>query len=202
MVGRDDQKSTSLATRWRPRGGIAGIIKPVCGSVGEAEGSVAEVFRRKAATEQAPLTGDQSAPCPPQRMAGMHQNATPRTALAALKALRERGWSIHVLSNRPRLCDVVNNTVCVAAGRCWTGIRSPLGLAHNGWPGTVKSMLAPPPRIATQHCTGLVIEKNWAACCRTNRRATYYFCKADIPAGWMRDAARTSCRPGCTGPLS
>lgn len=177
----------------------AGIIKPgVPVVVGEAEGSLAEVFRRKAADEHAPFTlVDQSAPLPfHSGLAGMHQECNARTALAALNALRERGWSIPDDAIARGFAQVVPNTGL--RGRWEVLAREPLtvaDVAHNvDGLRTVKAMLANTPHRHLHIVLGTVNDKELGrVLAELPRRTTYYFCKADIPrgldAGMLREQA-------------
>jgi dihydrofolate synthase/folylpolyglutamate synthase len=167
----------------------AGIIKhgvPVV--AGEAEGSVAEVFRAKAAEEHAPITFvDQAAALPyPSGLPGAHQERNARTALSALKVLQGKGWSIPEEAIAKGFRDVVASTGL--RGRWEVISHAPLTIvdvAHNAHGlRTVRDML-----LRTKHdhlhvVLGTVNDKDLEQALRElPDEATYYFCKADIPRG-------------------
>ncbi|HRD54614.1 MAG TPA: Mur ligase family protein, partial [Flavobacteriales bacterium] len=75
----------------------AGIIKPgIPVVIGEAEGEVAEVFKRKASESSSPITfvDQHSARLVASGLQGEHQERNARAALAAIHVLREHGWRI------------------------------------------------------------------------------------------------------------
>ena len=93
----------------------AGIIKlgiPVV--IGEAEGAVAEVFRKRAEEVGAPIHFTDQQPALPYALDlhGPHQQRNARTALAALRELQQQGWAIseeHIVAG---LANVQANTGC------------------------------------------------------------------------------------------
>lgn len=174
----------------------AGIIKPgVQVVVGEADGGLAEVFRHKALVEQAPFTlVDQTAPLPyPSGLAGMHQERNARTALAALHALRERGWAIPDDAIARGFAQVLPNTGL--RGRWEVLARDPLTIAdvaHNvDGLRMVNTMLANTPHRRLHIVLGMVNDKDLGrVLAELPRAASYYFCKADIPRGLDAEALR------------
>ena len=88
----------------------AGIIKPhVPVVIGEAIGSIAEVFTRKASEENAPITFvDQEADQPfTLDLAGPHQHRNVRTAIAVIGILQQKGWTItddHIARGLANVC--------------------------------------------------------------------------------------------------
>ncbi len=167
----------------------AGIIKPgIPVVIGEAEGTVAEIFIQKAEAVGAPIAFvDHASTLPfPIGLIGAHQQRNARTALHALNELRNKGWSItddHIrsgfqnviantglkgrwqqLSDRPRtFADVAHNV---------DGIRAVMELVHQQ-------------QFARLHIViGTVNDKDLGRMLKElPRQAVYYFCKADIPRG-------------------
>lgn len=167
----------------------AGIIKPrVPVVVGEAEGEVAEVFRLKAAQEQAPIAFvDQQAPLRfGSALAGPHQERNARAALAALEALRMRGWAIPDEAIRDGFAKVAVNTGL--RGR-WEVIgqapRTIADVAHNvDGVRAVKAMLERTRHNRLRIVLGMVSDKDiGAVLALLPKDAAYHFCKADIPRG-------------------
>jgi dihydrofolate synthase/folylpolyglutamate synthase len=167
----------------------AGIIKPrVPVVVGEAEGEVAEVFRLKAAQEQAPIAFvDQQAPLRfASALAGPHQERNARAALAALEALRMRGWAIPDEAIRDGFAKVAVNTGL--RGR-WEVIgqapRTIADVAHNvDGVRAVKAMLERTRHNRLRIVLGMVSDKDiGAVLALLPKDAAYHFCKADIPRG-------------------
>lgn len=165
----------------------AGIIKPgIPVVIGEAEGPIAQVFRRRAEEVGAPLHfTDQHAPMPyALDLAGPHQQRNARTALAALQCLREKGWAITDAHIAAGLAQVCANTGF--AGR-WQAIgAAPLTIADIGHNAdglrTVNSMLGQTPHDHLHVVLGTVNDKDLDGMLEVlPRAATYYFCKADIP---------------------
>lgn len=174
----------------------AGIIKPrVPVVIGEAEKEVAEVFRAKAAQEQAPITFvDQQAPLPfASALAGRHQERNARTALAALEALRARGWAIPDEAIREGFAKVAVNTGL--RGR-WEVIgQAPLTIAdvaHNvDGMRMVNELLTRTPHQRLRIVLGMVNDKDiGAVLALLPKDAAYHFCKADIPRGLDAEALR------------
>ncbi|MFN3874573.1 MAG: bifunctional folylpolyglutamate synthase/dihydrofolate synthase [Flavobacteriales bacterium] len=167
----------------------AGIIKPgVPVIIGEAEGEVAEVFKRKAAQARAPITFvDQQEPLPfPSALAGAHQERNARTAIAALHALRARGWSVPEPAIRQGFAAVAANTGL--RGR-WEVIGlAPLTIAvvaHNvDGVRALRAMLARTPHRRLRIVLGMVSDKDIGSILALlPKQAAYHFCKADIPRG-------------------
>ncbi|MFZ1666780.1 MAG: Mur ligase family protein, partial [Flavobacteriales bacterium] len=163
----------------------AGIIKPgIPVVVGEAEGVVAEVFRRKANEVCAPITfTDQTTPMPfALDLPGEHQQRNARTALAALHELRRQGWKISDAHIAAGLANVQRNTRF--AGR-WQTIadkpRTIVDIGHNAdGLRIVREMLARTPHEQLHVVLGTVNDKDIdAMLALLPQQATYYFCKAD-----------------------
>lgn len=167
----------------------AGIIKPgVPVVIGEAEGAIAEVFRRKAEEVGAPiLFTDQAAPIPyALDLVGEHQQRNARTALAALQLLRQQGWAISDDHIARGLAHVCANTGF--AGRWQTIAEQPrtiVDIGHNAdGLRVVNTMLAQTPHERLHIVLGTVNDKDVAGMLALlPKQATYYFCKADIPRG-------------------
>ncbi|MBX2971761.1 MAG: bifunctional folylpolyglutamate synthase/dihydrofolate synthase [Flavobacteriales bacterium] len=167
----------------------AGIIKPgIPVVVGEAEGTVADVFRNKAAASNSPLfLVDQQAPLPfPSALHGRHQERNARTACAAIERLRERGWRITDEHIRHGLREVVRNTGLL--GRWQTLCDTPLTIAdvaHNvDGIRVVRRMLECQPYHVLHIVLGMVHDKDLSpVLAELPKSATYYFCKANIPRG-------------------
>jgi dihydrofolate synthase/folylpolyglutamate synthase len=179
----------------------AGIIKPhVPVVIGEAEDDVAQVFRAKAALEQAPITFvDRSAPLPhPPGLPGPHQERNARTALTTLQVLRDKGWNLPDEAIAQGFRNVVPNTGL--RGRWEVISRAPLTIAdvaHNAHGlRTVHEMLLRTKYDHLHVVLGTVNDKDLDQALRElPDEATYYFCKADIPRGLdatelQRQAAR------------
>jgi len=167
----------------------AGIVKPgVPVVVGEAEGSVAGVFRRKAEEVGAPITFvDQAAPIlHHSALAGAHQERNARTAFAALAALRAKGWAIPEEAIARGFADVVSNTGLL--GRWQTIGHDPLTIAdvaHNmDGIRAVRAMLDRTPHDRLHIVLGMVGDKDIdPVLALLPKNAVYHFCKADIPRG-------------------
>ena len=167
----------------------AGIIKtgvPVV--VGEAEGDVKEVFRRKAAGLQAPITFvDHSSSLPARSgLLGPHQERNARTAVATIEVLRERGWAVPDKAVANGLERVVANTGL--QGRWQVLAEPPLTIAdvaHNvDGLRAVRRMLECTPFERLHVVLGVVNDKDpGRVLAELPKDATYYFCKADIPRG-------------------
>lgn len=167
----------------------AGIIKtgvPVI--IGEAEGPVADVFRAKAHWAHAPLTlVDQQAPLPfMPALAGEHQQRNARTALAAMRSLRERGWKIADMHIAEGFRRVVRNTGLMGRWQVLSDV--PLSIAdvaHNvDGIRVVKRMLADLHYAKLHIVLGAVNDKDLGRVLEElPKTALYYFCKADIPRG-------------------
>ena len=174
----------------------AGIIKPgIPVVVGEAEGGVREVFRRKAEEGRSSIAfADHGIPLPYAiGLHGAHQERNARTARAALHGLRERGWSIDEDSIAKGFSKVVANTGL--RGR-WEVIgQDPLTIAdvaHNvDGMGVVNALLASTGFNRLRIVLGMVNDKDIDAVLRLlPKGARYHFCKADIPRGLDADALR------------
>ncbi len=172
----------------------AGIIKPgIPVVIGEAEGTVAEVFRQKAKEVGAPIHfTNQSTPMPyALDLAGEHQQRNARTALAALHILREKGWKItdaHIAAGLAHTC--INTGF---AGRWQTIAEQPhtiIDIGHNAdGLRVVNAMLAQTPHNKLHIVLGMVNDKDIARMLEAlPKEAHYYFCKADIPRGLDAEA--------------
>lgn len=167
----------------------AGIIKPsVPVIIGEAQGAISDVFKRKAEEEQAPITFvDQQAPLLFQLdLEGPHQQKNARTALTALNILHERGWNISEQQIAKGLANTSTNTGF--AGRWQTISRDPLTIVDVGHNEdglrVVNTMLERTPHEHLHIVVGAVNDKDIARMlAMLPQKATYYFCKADIPRG-------------------
>jgi len=167
----------------------AGIIKhqvPVV--MGEAAGSIAEVFRKKAKEMEAPIqfTDQQTALPYSLDLAGPHQERNARTVVAAVHILQERGWSITEEQIARGLANVRKNTGF--AGRWQTIGIDPLTIVDVGHNEDglriVKDMLARTPHEKLHIVLGTVNDKDLTRMlAQLPKSATYYFCKADIPRG-------------------
>ncbi|MCC7501939.1 MAG: bifunctional folylpolyglutamate synthase/dihydrofolate synthase [Flavobacteriales bacterium] len=165
----------------------AGIIKPGTSVIiGEANGSIAEVFKRTAERVQAPLTFvDQSVALPyALDLAGPHQERNARTVLAAIHELKAKGWPITEVHVERGLADTVRNTGFM--GRWQVLKREPLTIADVGHNvdglRVVKEMLTRTPHRQLHIVYGTVADKDISAALKElPHEATYYFCKADIP---------------------
>lgn len=172
----------------------AGIIKPgIPVVIGEAEGTIAEVFRRKAEDVGAPVHFvDQGAAMPLQLdLQGPHQQRNARTALAALRILREKGWQItdeHIAAGLSHVCA---NTGF--AGRWQTIAQQPrtiVDIGHNAdGLRTVRTMLEQTPHERLHLVLGTVSDKDIGRMLALlPKEAVYYFSKADIPRGLEAEA--------------
>ena len=167
----------------------AGIIKhnvPVV--IGEATGSIAEVFREKAKEMNAPIHfTDQQAPLPyTLDLAGPHQERNARAVVAAVGILQERGWSITEEHIARGLANVRKNTGF--AGRWQTIGEDPLTIVDVGHNEDglriVKEMLARTPHEDLHIVLGTVSDKDLTRMlAQLPKNAIYYFCKANIPRG-------------------
>jgi len=175
----------------------AGIIKPgVPVIVGEAAGSVAELFRQKSAEVGSPLSVvDQQTALPyPSALAGSHQERNARTALRAIRSLQQHGWLIEESHIRAGFAKVVENTGLL--GRWQTLSEPPLTIAdvaHNvDGLRAVKEMLHRIPYEELHIVFGAVNDKDlFGVLAELPTSATYYFCKADIPRGLDADTLAT-----------
>ncbi len=167
----------------------AGIIKPgVPVVVGEADGTVAQVFVRTAEALNAPLTVvDQHGPLPfPSALHGAHQERNARTALAALTELRKKGWRIDDAHIRQGFQRVVQNTGLRGRWQVLSDIPLTIAdVAHNvDGLRVVKRMLECQPYEQLHIVLGMVNDKDLSAVLvELPGQASYYFCKADIPRG-------------------
>ncbi|HQV40285.1 MAG: bifunctional folylpolyglutamate synthase/dihydrofolate synthase [Flavobacteriales bacterium] len=167
----------------------AGIIKlgiPVV--IGEAEGAVAEVFRKRAEEVGAPIHFTDQQPALPYALDlhGPHQQRNARTALAALRELQQQGWAIseeHIVAG---LANVQANTGF--AGRWQTIAEHPLTIVDIGHNAdglkVVADMLGRTPHEQLLIVLGTVNDKDIERMLALLPKwATYFFCKADIPRG-------------------
>lgn len=171
----------------------AGIIKPgIPVVIGEAAGTIREVFQRKAERESAPLyLVDQARElghC--LDLAGAHQERNARTVLAALDKLIERGWKINTSHIAQGLANTCRNTGF--AGRWQTIAEAPLTIVDVGHNAdgiaVVNDMLARTPHEQLHIVFGAVNDKDLSGMLsQLPGSATYYFCKADIPRGLTPD---------------
>lgn len=178
----------------------AGIIKsdvPVI--IGEAEGAIADVFRRKAAAEGAPTTFvDQATELPyTLDLAGPHQERNARTVLAAIGELRSKGWTIAEDHISRGLAHTCGNTGFM--GRWQVLSHDPLTIVDVGHNvdgiRVVKEMLRRTPHEGLHIVYGTVADKDIsAALAELPRSATYYFCKADIPRALDAEALKQLAR--------
>lgn len=167
----------------------AGIIKPgIPVVVGQADGSIADVFVKKAMEENAPIRfTDQTSDQPfPLDLAGAHQQRNARTVLAAVRSMREAGWPITDENTARGLARTCANTGF--AGRWQTIVQGPLTIvdvAHNeDGLRAVKAMLEQTPHEHLRIVLGAVNDKDIGRMLdQLPKAATYYFCKADIPRG-------------------
>lgn len=167
----------------------AGIIKanvPVV--VGEAEGSVAEVFMNKAGSLKAPFTlVDQQRPLPYRSaLHGEHQERNARTALAALEQLRLKGWRIEEKHVAEGFLHVLRNTGLKGRWQILSDLPLTIAdVAHNvDGLRVVKRMLECQPYERLHIVLGMVNDKDLSQVLEElPQEATYYFCKADIPRG-------------------
>ena len=167
----------------------AGIIKPgVPVIVGEAEGTIADVFRRKAQDVGAPITFiDQAGPIPfALDLPGAHQQRNARTAIAALHQMRRQGWNITDAQIAAGLANVQRNTGF--AGRWQTISEKPrtiVDIGHNAdGLRIVNDMLKATPHDHLHAVLGTVNDKDIEGMLALlPKEATYYFCKAEIPRG-------------------
>ncbi len=178
----------------------AGIIKsgvPVI--IGEAEGAIAEVFRRKAGSEHAPITFvDQQEDLPyTLDLAGPHQERNARTVLAAVRELKVKGWPIteeHIMRGLANTC-----TKTGFMGRWQVLSHDPLTIADVGHNvdgiRVVKELLRRTPHQQLHIVYGTVADKDISAALEElPRNATYYFCKADIPRALDAEALKQLAR--------
>jgi dihydrofolate synthase / folylpolyglutamate synthase len=165
----------------------AGIIKPgVPVIIGEAEGDIADVFRRKAGSAQAPISFvDQQADLPyTLDLAGPHQQRNARTVLEAVRILQAKGRSITEAHITHGLAHTVVNTGF--QGRWQVIGQAPLTIVDVGHNvdgiRVVKEMLMRTPHEHLHIVYGTVADKDIsAALAELPCYATYYFCRADIP---------------------
>lgn len=167
----------------------AGIIKPgIPVVIGEAEGSIAEVFQKRAKEVGAPIHfTDQNTPLPfSLDLPGPHQQRNARTAVAVLRVLQEDGWAITEANIIAGLANVQANTGF--AGRWQTIATVPHTIADIGHNADglkiVNEMLGRTPHDRLHIVLGTVNDKDIGRMLgMLPRTATYYFCKADIPRG-------------------
>ncbi len=174
----------------------AGIIKPgVPVVIGEAEGQVAAVFKRKAEAGDSPIVFvEQRSPLrSDSALQGEHQVRNARTAQAALDVLRERGWRITEAAIRKGFERVIANTGL--RGR-WEVIgHAPLTIAdvaHNvDGMRALNAALAGTPHQRLRIVLGMVNDKDIdGVLSLLPKHAAYHFCKAGIPRGMDAEALR------------
>lgn len=167
----------------------AGIIKPsVPVVIGEAEGTVAAVFRSKAAAMGAAITFvDQHAPLPfPSALHGEHQVRNACTARAAIECLRDQGWKITDTHLAEGFSHVVRNTGLLGRWQVLADVPLTIAdVAHNvDGIRVVKRMLECQPYDRLHIVLGMVNDKDLSRVLdELPKHAIYYFCKADIPRG-------------------
>lgn len=167
----------------------AGIIKqgvPVV--LGEADGSVAEVFRQKALSLNAPFTlvDQQKEPTVPSPLVGSHQQRNACTALAAIEVLRKGSWTISDEAIAKGFANVLSNTGL--RGRWEVLSEAPLTIAdvaHNvDGMRAMRATLNTTPYLNLHIVLGTVNDKDLGrVLAELPPEATYYFAKADIPRG-------------------
>lgn len=167
----------------------AGIIKPgIPVVIGEAEGAVAEVFRKKADEFRSPIQlVDHTSALPlPIGLTGDHQERNARTALAAIRVLQDKGWKISAEHITEGFRNVIGNTGLM--GR-WQKIgKAPLtyvDVAHNV--DGIHAAMAQLKKTTYEKLhivIGTVNDKDIGRMlAELPAEAAYYFCKADIPRG-------------------
>ncbi|MEO8068169.1 MAG: folylpolyglutamate synthase/dihydrofolate synthase family protein [Flavobacteriales bacterium] len=167
----------------------AGIIKPgVPVVIGEASGTIAEVFRHKAASERAPITFvDHEQPLPYTiELQGAHQQRNARTVLQAIAHLKANEWKIPGEAIAKGFANTVRNTGL--RGRWETIGQKPLTIMDVGHNAdglrVVKEQLDQTPHEHLHIVLGCVGDKDPDRfLAELPKDATYYFCKADIPRG-------------------
>ena len=167
----------------------AGIIKHgIPAVIGEANEEVAAVFRMKANSMKAPITFvDQEAELSyPSALLGGHQEKNARTTLVALEQLEKKGWSVSRDAIQHGFQKVVRNTGFL--GRWQVISTHPLliaDVAHNvDGMRVVKEMLRETRYNNLHIIFGIVNDKDPnPILAEMPKKATYYFCKADIPRG-------------------
>jgi dihydrofolate synthase/folylpolyglutamate synthase len=165
----------------------AGIIKPgVPVVVGSVEGTIADVLRAKAHKELTAIRFvDPGTPQPLDLdLEGAYQDHNARTALAAIAALRDRGWRIDPQHERAGLANVKRNTGL--RGRWETIAHDPLTIVdvgHNEDGLRAVGQQLQNMTYAHLHVVlGTVADKDIGRMLpQLPRAATYYFCKADLP---------------------
>jgi dihydrofolate synthase/folylpolyglutamate synthase len=156
--------------------------------IGDASSGIEKVFRDVSADRKAPLlfVDHSEPPVIPSALAGIHQEKNARTAIEALKVLREKEWRISDEHMRDGFSKVVRNTGLL--GR-WQIISEPpytvADVAHNV--DGIRAVGAMLERIPYGHLHivfGTVNDKDpGRVFAELPKNATYYFCKADIPRG-------------------
>jgi len=167
----------------------AGVIKPgIPVIVGEATGSVTEVFNSKAKEAGSSITYvDQTVPLVHlPALEGPHQERNARTALAVINELRAKNWRIPDQAILQGFANVITNTGLM--GRWQTLAHEPLTIAdvaHNAdGLRVVRTMIERTAHRKLHVVLGFVNDKDIGrALAELPTQATYYFCKADIPRG-------------------
>ncbi|MEO8588635.1 MAG: folylpolyglutamate synthase/dihydrofolate synthase family protein [Flavobacteriales bacterium] len=167
----------------------AGIMKPGTPVVvGEASGTIADVFIKRAKETGSPLHFvDQTIPLShTSGLVGPHQERNARAALAAIHQLRAKKWTVPEEAIERGFRNVIANTGLM--GRWQALATAPLTIAdvaHNAdGLRVVRTMLARTPHRRLHVVFGSVNDKDIGrALAELPHHAKYYFCKADIPRG-------------------
>ncbi len=167
----------------------AGIIKsgvPVV--IGNLHADARAVVEHAAHAQGSPVLHamEQAHPLPPSDLDADYQADNKRTALSALHALRERGWRVNDASIATGFLHAARDTGL--RGRWETLSASPrtiADVAHNAdGVMAMKRMLERTPHHRLHVVLGMVSDKDISRVLDLlPKRATYYFCKADIPRG-------------------
>lgn len=167
----------------------AGIIKPgVPVVIGNIDPDAREVIEDAARAQASPMILSTELPdeLPPSDLEADYQEDNKRTAMAALVALRERGWRINNESIADGFLHAARDTGL--RGR-WeliaTAPRIIADVAHNpDGVNAMKRMLGRTPHAQLHVVLGMVNDKDVTRVLDLlPKQATYYFCKADIPRG-------------------
>lgn len=176
----------------------AGIIKhgvPVV--LGEASAAIAELFRQKAHSQDAPFTlvdqDQQNDARFRSPLAGSHQQRNANTALAAIEVLRNGEWNISDEAIAQGFANVLSNTGL--RGRWEVLSEAPLTIAdvaHNvDGMRAMRSTLSSIPHHALHVVLGMVNDKDLGrVLAELPPEATYYFAKANIPRGLDAEGLR------------
>ncbi len=167
----------------------AGIIKPdVPVVLGEGGPSIDPVIRRIATERGSDLimAEDRAGALIPCGLMGEHQERNKRTAFTTIEVLRERGWKVDNPTTMKGFINVLRNTGL--RGRWDVLSKDPLTIAdvaHNAdGISAVLRMLEVTPHQELHMVLGMVGDKDIGrVLALLPTKATYYFCKADIPRG-------------------